>query len=173
MTILAESGGLPDTAAGWRRHVGYLDLLAEEEASMREKKFGRLSRGWVVGSAEFKAGLKQDLAAKGSSLERLELMGADRDGQRELRRELWEEKLQQGAKRLGIGLTQLPPRRSAPEKVRLAALMKMATSVANGWLAERLMMGKPASVSQYVRRFQLAGRANERDFKRALSRVTT
>lgn len=79
-TILAESGGLPDTPAGWRRYAGYLDLLAEEEANMREKKFGRLSRGWVVGSAEFKAGLKKDLAAKGSSLERLELMGADRNG---------------------------------------------------------------------------------------------
>lgn len=38
--------------------------------------------------------------------------------------------------------------------------------------AERLQMGKPASVSQYVRRFRLAGRANERDFKRALSKVT-
>jgi REP element-mobilizing transposase RayT len=172
-TILAESGGLPDTPAGWRRYLRYLELLAEEEASLRERKFGRLSRGWVVGSATFKAGLKQDLAARGSSLERLELVGVDRDAQRELRRELWEEKLQQGAKQLGISLTKLPSQCSAPEKVRLAALMKLGTSVANGWLAERLQMGKPASVSQYVRRFRLGGRANERDFKRALSKVTT
>ena len=30
--------------------------------------------------------------------------------------------------------------------------MKQTTSVSNGWLAERLQMGQPASVSQYVRR---------------------
>ncbi len=32
--------------------------------------------------------------------------------------------------------------------------MKLATSVSNGWLVERLQMGLPATVSQYVRRFR-------------------
>jgi len=35
--------------------------------------------------------------------------------------------------------------RSAAEKVRLAAAMKTLTSVSNGWLAERLRLGAPAS----------------------------
>jgi hypothetical protein len=55
--------------------------------------------------------------------------------------------------------------------VRLAALMKAATSVSNGWLAGRLQMGAPASVSQYVRRFRLRGDADTRAFKHALSKA--
>ena len=172
-TVLAEAGGLADTPGGWRRYLAYLEVLAEEEAKLRDKKFGRLSRGWVVGSADFKSALRKDLTARSSRLERLELAGADRAGQRELRAELWEETLQAGAKSLGLALGKLPAQRSAAEKVLLAALMKTATSVSNGWLAERLAMGKTASVSQNVRRFRLAGGPARRDFKRALSRVTT
>ena len=172
-TVLAEAGGLADTPGGWRRYLAYLEVLAEEEAKLRDKKFGRLSRGWVVGSADFKLALRKDLTARSSRLERLELAGADRAGQRELRAELWEETLQAGAKSLGLALGKLPAQQSAAEKVLLAALMKTATSVSNGWLAERLAMGKTASVSQYVRRFRLAGGPARRDFKRALSRVTT
>ena len=41
-------------------------------------------------------------------------------------------------KSLGIALGKLPAQRSAAEKVLLAALMKTATSVSNGWLAGRL-----------------------------------
>jgi hypothetical protein len=55
--------------------------------------------------------------------------------------------------------------------VRLAALMKLTSSVSNGWLAERLGMGRPASVSQYVRRFRIRGGLETAKFKRALSRV--
>ena len=65
-TVLGESGGLADTPAGWRRYVAYLAVLAEEDAKRRDEKFGRLSRGWMVGSAEFKADLKKELAAKGA-----------------------------------------------------------------------------------------------------------
>ena len=36
-TILHESGGLPDTPAGWRRYLDYFAVVAEEEVSMREK----------------------------------------------------------------------------------------------------------------------------------------
>ena len=62
-------------------------------------------------------------------------------------------------------------RKSSPEKVQLAALLKSATSVSNGWLAERLNMGEPASVSQFVRRFRLSEAAEKREFQRALSIV--
>jgi REP element-mobilizing transposase RayT len=171
-TILAESGGLADTAAGWRRYVEYLGVLAEDEGRLREAKFGRLSRGWAIGSAEFKTGLRKELSGRGADLERFALLGVDGDAQRELRAEVWEEKLQAAAKALGIALGRLPVRKSATEKVRLAALMKRTTSVSNGWLAERLQMGPAASVSQYVRRFRLSGAPETRDFKRALSQVT-
>jgi hypothetical protein len=55
--------------------------------------------------------------------------------------------------------------------VRPAAVMKEVTGVSNGWLAERLQMGRPASVSQFVRRLRLAGGLNRCDVSGALSQV--
>jgi REP element-mobilizing transposase RayT len=172
-TVLAQSGELADTPSGWRHYVDYLGVLAEEDTKRREAKFGRLSRGWVIGSAEFKAELKKEMASRGAAANRFELLGADSIAHRELRAELWEEKLQAGSEALGIDLEKLPAQKSAPAKVQLAALLKAGSSVSNGWLAKRLAMGEPASVSQYVRRFRLGEGMNTRAFREALSRVNT
>ncbi|MDA0346971.1 MAG: hypothetical protein O3C20_06160, partial [Verrucomicrobia bacterium] len=59
------------------------------------------------------------------------------------------------AKEAGIEIPKLPDKKSAPDKVILASLMKARSSVSNGWLADRLGMGRPASVSQYVGRLEL------------------
>ena len=170
-SVLAESGGLADTPAGWRKYREYLGFLAEEDAKLREERFGRLSRGWMVGSAEFKRALQEDLAAQGAGLEKAQLLGAG--PVQEWREEHWEQKLRQGAKSLKINLACLPARKSAAEKVRLAALLKAGTAASNGWLAERLGMGRPASVSQFVRRFRLAKGETEPAWQTALSRVKT
>lgn len=170
-TVLTESGCLADNRAGWRKYVTYLGVLAEEEGKLRDQKFGRLSRGWALGSRQFQADLKTQLSEHGAARERFALLGADGEACRQVRAELWEEKLRAAAGATGVDLDSLPDRRSAPEKVQLAALMKTATSVSNAWLAERLRMGKPASVSQYVRRFRLRGAAEAPGFARALSRV--
>jgi putative transposase len=172
-TVLAQSGELTDTSAGWRRYIAYLGLLAEEDAKRREDRFGRLSRGWAVGSAGFKADLKKDLDALHPSDERFALLGADREAHQQVRTEIWEEKLLLAAKALGIALDRLPKPKSSPDKVWLAAALKAGTSVSNGWLAARLQMGAPASVSQYVRRFRLAGANASPRFQKALSRVKT
>lgn len=170
-TILAECGELPDSAAGWRRYLDYLGVVAEEEAKLRDEKFGRLSRGWVIGSTGFKTELKKDLAENGAARERFEMLGADAGAHREIRQDMWEEKLAMAAKALAVNIADLPAKKSAPEKVQLAAVMKSATSVSNGWLGDRLKIGKPATVSQYVRRFHLGGGASTAAFKRALSKV--
>lgn len=86
---------------------------------------------------------------------------------------IWEEKLRAAAAALRVSLESLPTKKSAAEKVQLAALMKTTTSVSNGWLAKRLEMGKPGSVTQYVRRFRQRGGAMNRAFKSALSKVHT
>ena len=168
-TLLAESGDLRDTPAGWRQYRENLGVLAAEEAKLREERFGRMSRGWMVGSKEFKQDLQQDLATLGGDLERARLLGAGPVP--EWREEHWVEKLRQGARDLKINLDRLSARKSAPEKVRLAALVKAGTAVSNGWLAERLRMGQPASVSQFVRRFRLAHGDTGAGFRAALSRV--
>ena len=62
----------------------------------------------------------------------------------------------------GINLDTLGLRKPAKEKVLLAAVLKAATEVSNGWLCERLGMGTPAGVSQFVRRFcKQAGRTGK------------
>jgi hypothetical protein len=172
-SVLKESGDLPDSAAGWRRYLAYLGVLAEEEVQLREARFGRLSRGWVIGSAAFKAELKKELAHEAGAHERFALLGGDREAQQQLKTELWEEQLVRAAKALAVDLADLPIRQSAPEKVQLAAIMKTASSVSNGWLAERLAMGAPGNVSQYVRRFRIGGGAQRRAFQRAVSQVLT
>jgi REP element-mobilizing transposase RayT len=170
-TVLAESGGLPDSASGWRRYVDYLGVLAEEEPKRRNEKYGRLSRGWVIGSPEFRAELRHELRKQSGMATRFELLGSDREAWRLLRQEEWEEKLQAAARALNVKLSSLGARKSSPEKVRLAAVMKEVTDVSNGWLAKRLQMGQPASVSQFVRRFRLGGGLSRRDIHSALSRV--
>ena len=68
-TILAESGGLADTTAGWRNDRGCLAAMAAEHPRKRDEKFGGLSNAWVVGSAEFKQALRKDLALLGVNLD--------------------------------------------------------------------------------------------------------
>ena len=170
-TILAESGGLADTRAGWRRYLDYLGVLAEEQSRLRDEKFGRMSRGWVIGSAGFRKEMRKELAESGATRGRFELLGADAEAHRAMQQEVWEEKLGAAAKALGCPLAKLTGRKSDPRKVRIAALMRVATSASNGWLAERLQMGEPASVSQYVRRLRLSGGMGTAEFKKVLSRV--
>ena len=170
-TILAESGGLKDTPTGWRNYLGYLALLAEEDAKLRKERFGRLSRGWMIGSDEFREALQNDLEAAAGAEQAFELAGTDRAGQRQVREQHWERQLQLVARALRVRLDQLPAQCSAPPKVDLAAAMKATCSVSNGWLAQRLAMGQPASVSQYVRRHRLSGKTDAVEFQRALSRV--
>ena len=147
-TILAESGGLTDSELGWREYVAYLALLAEESPELRQQRFEDISRGWCVGTTEFREELKRRWQEGGEELEGTTLLGADKVSWREEMALAWEKKLQDAARVAEIDLVALPVRRSAPEKVRLAAVMKATTSVSNGWLAQRLGMGQPASVSQ-------------------------
>jgi hypothetical protein len=74
---------------------------------------------------------------------------------------------------LRLDLRGLPAGKCAPEKVRVAALMRATTSVSNVWLAEKLKMGQPATVSQCVRRFRLANGEQTADDMQGASRVNT
>ena len=172
-TLLQECGGLADTRAGWRCYRDYLAVMAEEDPRQRQERQQRLSRNWCVGSPEYRQALKRDLAALGADLEQVELLGGWNAAWRQERQAEWEQCLQQTAAALPIDLEALPPQRSAFAKVQLAALLKAKTGASNRWLAERLQMGAPASVSQYVRRFRLAGGKTGPAYRRALSIVNT
>lgn len=169
-TICGETE-IADTAAGWRQYLDYLGVVAEEDEAKRKERYGRYSKGWVIGSPGFRSEIKDELKRQCAEVLKFGLLGGDREAHRQLRSELWEDRLKQAADWFRIDLAQLPLRYSAPEKVKLAAFMKTVTSVSNDWLAQRLKMGQPGSVSQYLRRFRLKKSDQNREFRKALSRV--
>lgn len=69
-----------------RLYVQYLGVIAVEELHLREARFGRLSRGWAIGTKAFKQDLKKDFLERGADLERFALL-ADKRAQREMREE--------------------------------------------------------------------------------------
>lgn len=172
-TVLFESGALADSPAGWRCYVSYLAVLAENDTVTREEKFGRLSRGWVIGSQGFGNEINGALAAVADRAAPLELLGADRTAHQQARTLLWEDTLRGMAEAFGTDLGQLPRKKSAVEKVQLAAALKAVTSVSNRWLAERLQMGKATSIGALIRAFRLNGGTESRAFQTVLSRFTT
>lgn len=169
-TVLAEAGGLPDTPKGWQKYLGYLEFLAEDESAKKSLVAEKISRGWCVGGREFKLEMRKEHLARGAELERF--AGLEPEAVQAERAELWEERLRALAKLAKIDLPQLPAQKSHPDKVKLAAALKQSTSVPNGWLAQRLQMGQPASASQFVRRHLLL-EANRTATATLLSRVKT
>jgi len=152
-TVLREAGGLPDSAQGWQKYGEYLEFLSTDETAKKELAARRMSRGWCLGSGEFKEAMKQEARQRGADLERYG--GLEPDVLRHEREAQWEERLQALATTAKIDLKTLPKPKSHPDKALLAAALKASTSASNAWLAQRLQMGQPASASQFARRYTL------------------
>ena len=129
-----------------------------------------MSRGWSVGSDEYKQQMKVHAAASGGEVHRY--AGLERDHVKQERAKQWEEQLRKLARAARIHLNALPVAKSHPEKSLLAATMKATTSVSNAWLADRLDMGEPASASQFARRY-LRTSSGAKAAKALLSRFKT
>ena len=166
--VLLHSGELADSTRGWRSYLRYLALLAEQDPDSREQRFAELTRGWAIGSPEFHAELHARMNRPNPA--RFAFLGADGAAAREARREIWEERLRGLATAFGISLDRLPPKKSATEKLILAAAMKRTTSVSIGWLAQRLEMGATDSVGSLLHRFRVSGGMDRLEFKNVLSR---
>jgi putative transposase len=173
--LLAAAGGLADSKAGWGKYAEYLDWLATDGPAQKQAAFDRMCKGWCIGSTEYRSALLKDLATVEGRLESLPLkaLGAHRDIWRELREQQWAKSLEKILAALGLDLRGLPNGKCAPAKVRVAALMRATTSVSNGWLADKLKMGRPATVSQCVRRFRLEKGEQTVDYVQALSTVNS
>ena len=155
-TALGERGGLPDDASGWRQYHEALALAAAKIARSPRPRKGEMSRGWCLGSTDFRAAMKTRMAEKGMDLETERFLGLEVYEARREREAVWEGRLVALAGKAKIRLDCLSARKSAPAKTLLAASMKQSTSVSNGWLADRLGMGPAASASQFVRRRMLS-----------------
>lgn len=142
---LKGAGELEDTAQGRRKYAQYLEWLSANEPAQRELAFAKMSRGWVIGSDQFRRELAQDEA-----MERRGIKQSQAEA-REVRRERWAAALEKGMKQLRK--TDQDVRndaKSADWKVALAGALKKRLLCTNGWLGERLNMGPPAAVCRYV-----------------------
>lgn len=171
-SVLGDFSGMGDGKAGWRRYQAHLAFLAEDEESKKQLCAKELSRGWCLGSKTFKAAMTKEAALKDAYLDGARFEGLEPDALRKERESAWEERLAALAQTAGVDLKKLGARKSAPEKVLLAAAMKETTSVSNGWLSDRLAMGEPASASQFVRRWML-DKQKRRSVEKLMSRVKT
>ena len=144
-TALTDAGGLADTEAGRSSYAGYLAWQAAEGPAGKNKAYVSLSKGWALGTKEFKAALVKDhqLAADARAWESA--------GAKEIRELDWEARLGAALRREGKTAEDARrERKSAAWKVTLAAELKQTTQATNAWIAEHLNMGSGVAVSHYV-----------------------
>lgn len=144
-TALAGAGGLPDTVSGHRSYAAYLTWQSAHGPAGANAAYVSMSRGWAVGSQDFKAALleEHDMVAQSRT--------SDSTGAAQVREMRWENALLRCLVRLKIREDAMAKyRKSTPWKIAIAAWMKAQTTATNGWLSARLHMGTPVAVSHYV-----------------------
>lgn len=142
---LTDAGGLDDTPAGRRNYVTYLGALQEDDAAKKQLEFDRMSKGWTVGTHDFK---KELLKAHGDLFSRRKQAA---DELRDIAESLWSERLQRYlvAVRKTTADVRMD-RKGAPWKAAIASAMKQATTASNPWLARELNMGSMYRLSRLV-----------------------
>jgi len=134
---------LADTKAGHRRYLAYLAWVHENEPAREALKFDQMSKGWVIGSRQF----KQDL------IEEHKVMLATRPvfaaDMKEVREAQWLGVMKELLTHLGRSVGELPTSgKSADWTIALAAAMKARTMATHRWLANNLHLGNMYEVSR-------------------------
>ncbi len=142
-TALTEAGGLADTPAGRRCYADYLAWQAAEGPAGKNAAYVSLSKGWVLGTGEFKAALIKDHALVAAA------RAWENQGASEIREQAWEALLRRAF--IALGRTEadlVDGPKSAPWKVAIMVFLKERSQVSNPWLARRLGLRGPAYVSR-------------------------
>ena len=140
---LGEAGDLADKAAGWQSYRDYLAWHAADGPAGRSKAYVTLSKGWALGSTDFKRALIHDHALAASS------RAWESQGAQEIRAEQWRAALDRCLRHTGKTTAEIKAeRKSADWKIAIAAILKLKTQASNRWLCEQLHMGTPVAVSQ-------------------------
>lgn len=138
---LDDAGALADTPAGRNRYQDYLIWLAAEDVEQKRRGFERMSKGWALGTREFKNELLQLEEHQTAALR------TDQPDTREARELAWANAATELKGKLGPNAT-APTAKSADWKVAVAAVLKARTTAPNLWLAGHLGMGSPSAVSR-------------------------
>ncbi len=140
---LSAVGEFPDTRPGWDAYADYLAWQAEEGPAGKNPSYVSMSRGWAIGSDDFKRSLLVDpLAMKESE-------AWNEHGPEEARYLRWQLALDRALTLVPFDRRQ-PAHQSANWKRAIAAHLRATTDVSNGWLADRLQMGSAAYVSKHI-----------------------
>lgn len=143
--VLAEAGSLTDTPAGWTGYRDYLTWQSEDGPLAKAGAYGSLSKGWALGSTEFKTTLIKDHALAASA------RAWESKGAAEIREQEWEAQCQHALRVLGRANEELMTSgKSAPWKASIAVWLKETTQASNPWLARRLSLGRPKYASHLV-----------------------
>ena len=142
---LQHAGGLKDTPAGRGKYLEYLAWLAEDEPARKAQRFAEMSKGWVIGSAQF---AKETVRTHAATLGRGRRMTDDTRGAQEA---LWRERLAELLGQLGRTEAELAAvGKSEGWKLALAATLKARTTATNRWLGTTLQLGNLHEVSRKV-----------------------
>lgn len=143
LPALQHAGGLRLTPIGVRKYHEYLAWLAEDEPARKQQRFDAMAKGWIIGPKEFgKALIKEhrELASRGPQL------ASEFSAAKEA---AWADALNDALVRARRTAEELrSASKSAPWKLRLAALLRSSTTVTNRWLGIHLHLGARDEVSR-------------------------
>lgn len=152
-TCLDGAGSLKDRSRGWKKYEAYLQWVCEDEPARKGMLFDRMSKGWALGSKEFKLAVLDDEKNSKAAVEIGEAESAE-----EIRELMWSRRLDECLSYLGKTVEALASEsKSAPWKVAIAAHLKSSMLCRNGWLGERLNMGSVSGVSRLCSRVLSGG----------------
>lgn len=163
---LNGAGELQDTPNGWRTYARFLGWLAESEGEQKRLKFESLSRGWVMGTPQFRQEVARDRQKNilNSSSASKEI--------RDAKNALCEIFLARALKRINRGKADIRrDRKSAPWKIAIAAQLKRYSTAKNPWIAAQLNIGHPDAVSRYVSEWASGNRPEVRQFLDKISDI--
>ena len=139
------TAGLADSPEGWTDYLHELTALAASPARQQELGFEEMSRGWAIGTQ----GWRQALAKQHSH--RALSPGLDAKELAEIKAARCESTLAELLARAGKTEAEAKDDfKGAPWKIALAAALREKSPASNRWIARRLHMGAPSSVSQYL-----------------------
>lgn len=142
---LTQAGDFADTASGRRKYLEYLAWLSEDKPAQKALNFARMSKGWAIGSIEFKKNLVAEHKEAARAIKQ------NQTEWREIKEAMLEDVLTDLLAKLGKQRGDLKREgKSVPWKLALAAAMKARTVATNRWLSEQLHMGNLHEVSRKV-----------------------
>jgi REP-associated tyrosine transposase len=146
---LSSAGRVPDTSSGWDRYAGYLEWQMTYGPAGGSNAYANLSRGWALGSVDFKTALVRDHALVART------RAWESSGAKEIREREWAKALNLVLQSCGRSEAESrAARKSADWKLAIAAWMKTHTQASNGWLARRLSLGTPDALSHNLTRYR-------------------